>query len=169
MIGKTLAHYQIIALIGKGGMGEVYRARDTRLDRDVALKVLPADVAADPTRLERFEREAKIIAGLNHQHIVTIYSVEEDQGIRFLTMELIEGQGLDQIITPEGLPLAKLLEIGIAIADALAVAHGKGIVHRDLKPANVMLASDGHVKVLDFGLAKVIRPDQAHAAAERFS
>ncbi|HET9234051.1 MAG TPA: protein kinase [Candidatus Eisenbacteria bacterium] len=160
MIGKSLAHYQITAIIGKGGMGEVYRARDTRLERDVALKVLPAEVAADPSRLERFEREAKIIAGLNHQHIVTIHSVEEDQGIRFLTMEFIEGQTTDRIITPEGLPLAKLLDIGIAVADALTVAHEKGIVHRDLKPANVMLSRNGQVKVLDFGLAKATRPAQ---------
>ena len=161
MIGKSLAHYQITAVIGKGGMGEVYRARDTRLERDVAIKVLPAEVAADPSRLERFEREAKIIAGLNHQHIVTIHSVEEDQGIRFLTMEFIEGQTMDRIITPEGLPLAKLLDIGIAVTDALSVAHEKGIVHRDLKPANVMLSNNGQVKVLDFGLAKVTQPAQA--------
>lgn len=155
MVGKTLAHYEITELIGKGGMGEVYRARDTKLDRDVALKVLPAAVAADPARLERFEREAKAVAALNHPHIVTLHSVEEDRGIRFLTMELVEGQDLDQLLTPDGLPLSQVFEIGEAVADALAAAHEKGIVHRDLKPANVMVTRNGHVKVMDFGLAKL--------------
>jgi TolB-like protein/Flp pilus assembly protein TadD len=153
--GSRLGPYEIQSLIGAGGMGEVYRARDPRLDRDVALKVLPADVAANPARLERFEREAKTVASLNHPNIVTLYSVEEDAGVRFLTMELIEGQGLDQVLTADGLPLAKVFDTGIAIADALAAAHDKGIVHRDLKPANVMVTTDGRVKVLDFGLAKV--------------
>ena len=155
MIGRTLAHYEITGLLGKGGMGEVYRARDTKLKRDVALKVLPSDLAADPARLERFQREAETVAGLSHPNIVTLHSVEEDQGIRFLTMELVDGTGLDQILTPEGLPLPKVFEIGTAVADALAAAHAKGIVHRDLKPANVMITRDGHVKVLDFGLAKL--------------
>ena len=153
--GSRLGPYEIQSLIGAGGMGEVYRARDTRLDRDVALKVLHADVAANPVRLERFQREAKTVASLNHPHIVTLYSVEHVDGVRFLTMELVEGHGLDQAITAGGLPLARVIETGIAIADALAAAHDKGIVHRDLKPANVMLTGDGRVKVLDFGLAKV--------------
>ena len=136
-------------------MGEVYRARDTRLDRDVALKVLPAEFADDPARLERFEREAKTVAGLSNPHIVHLYSVEEDQGVRFLTMELVEGRNLDDILEPGGLPLPQVFEIGTAVADALAAAHEKGIVHRDLKPANVMVTRDGHAKVLDFGLAKL--------------
>ncbi|HKI84569.1 MAG TPA: protein kinase [Candidatus Krumholzibacteria bacterium] len=157
MIGKTLAHYTITGQLGRGGMGEVYRARDTRLDRDVALKILPAEFADDPSRLERFEREAKTVAGLNHPHIVHMYSVEEDRGIRFLTMELVEGRSLDEGLPTDGLPLSQVFEIGIAIADALASAHAKGIVHRDLKPANVMVTEDGRVKVLDFGLAKVIQ------------
>jgi serine/threonine protein kinase/Tfp pilus assembly protein PilF len=155
LIGKTLGHYQIVALIGRGGMGEVYRAHDTKLDRDVALKILPAEMATDPARLERFEREAKTVAGLNHPHIVTLHSVEEESGLRFLTMELVEGRSLDELLTAEGLPLAKVFEIGIAVADALAAAHERGIIHRDLKPANVMLTHDGRVKVLDFGLAKL--------------
>jgi len=155
LIGRTLGHYEIIGLLGKGGMGEVYRARDTKLKRDVALKVLPADLASDPARLERFQREAEAVAGLSHPHIVTLHSVEEDQGVRFLTMELVEGRGLDQVLTPEGLPLPQVFEIGTAVADALAAAHEKGIVHRDLKPANVMVTADGRVKVLDFGLAKL--------------
>jgi TolB-like protein/tetratricopeptide (TPR) repeat protein len=155
LIGKQLGHYQITGLLGKGGMGEVYRARDTKLDRDVALKVLPADLASDPVRLERFQREAKIVAGLNHPHIVTLFSVEEAGSVHFLTMELVEGQGLDEILSAQGLPLARVLDIGVAIADALSAAHEKGVIHRDLKPANVRLTKDGHVKVLDFGLAKL--------------
>jgi serine/threonine protein kinase/tetratricopeptide (TPR) repeat protein len=155
LIGRTLGHYQITGLLGKGGMGEVYRARDTKLDRDVALKVLPAEVASDPARLERFQREAKTVAGLSHPHIVTLHSVEHDAGVHFLTMELIEGEGLDHALSPDGLPLSRVFDIGIAIADALAFAHEKGIIHRDLKPANVMISRDGHVKVLDFGLAKL--------------
>ncbi len=161
MISKSLAHYEITGLLGKGGMGEVYRARDTKLDRDVALKVLPAAVAADPSSLERFEREAKTVAGLNHPHIVTLYSVEEDRGTRFLTMELVEGQGLDQLLPTDGLPLSQVFDIGTAVADALAAAHEKGIVHRDLKPANVMVTRSGHVKVLDFGLAKLTQDKPA--------
>jgi adenylate cyclase len=158
VIGKTLAHYEVIELIGKGGMGEVYRARDTRLKREVALKVLPAGMAADPARLERLQREAEAVAALNHPHIVTLFSVEEDAGVRFLTMELVEGQRLDEALTADGLPLTKVFDIGIAVADALAAAHEKGIVHRDLKPANVMIAKNGRVKVLDFGLAKLSEP-----------
>jgi serine/threonine protein kinase len=129
LIGTTLGHYRLTALLGRGGMGEVYRARDTRLDRDVALKVLPTAMAADPARLERFEREAKTVASLNHPHIVHLYSVEEDAGVRFLTMELVEGQALDAMIPASGLPLTKVFDIGIAVADALAAAHDKGIVH----------------------------------------
>ncbi len=136
-------------------MGEVFRATDTRLGREVALKVLPAEMASDPERLERFRREARVVAALNHPHIVTIYSVEEADGVHFLTMELVDGQPLDRLVAEQAVPLAKLLEIANALADALAAAHDRGIVHRDLKPANVMLTGDGRVKVLDFGLAKV--------------
>ena len=136
-------------------MGEVYRARDGRLGRDVALKVLPASLAADPERLERFEREARTVASLNHPNIVTLHSVEDDAATRFLTMELVEGRGLEQHVKPGGLPVERVKELGIAVANALAAAHERGIVHRDLKPANVMLTNDGRVKVLDFGLAKL--------------
>ena len=153
--GSRLGRYDIIAALGAGGMGEVYRARDSRLGRDVALKVLPAGVAADAERLARFEHEARIVAGLNHPNIVTLYSVEDEGGIRFLTMELVEGQGLERQVTPGGLSIARVIELGIALADALAAAHDKGVVHRDLKPANVMVTNDGRVKVLDFGLAKL--------------
>jgi serine/threonine protein kinase len=138
-------------------MGEVYRATDSKLGREVALKVLPPDMARDPERLARFQREARAVAALNHPHIVTIYSVEESDGVHFLTMELVEGQSLDHRIPEGGLPVQQIVEIAGALADALAAAHDKGIVHRDLKPANVMVTEEGRVKVLDFGLAKEIR------------
>ena len=161
MIGRALSHYRITAAIGAGGMGEVYRATDTKLGREVALKVLPAGMEFDPARLGRFQREARAIAALNHPHIVTIFSVEEAEGVHFLTMELVEGQALGQLIPAGGMPVARLVEIGAELADALSAAHAKGIVHRDLKPANVMLTSDGRVKVLDFGLAKELRAENS--------
>jgi serine/threonine protein kinase len=157
LVGRTLAHYRITTAIGAGGMGEVYRATDSKLGREVALKVLPPDMARDPERLARFQREARAVAALNHPHIVTIYSVEESAGVHFLTMELVEGQSLDHRILDGGLPVQQIVEIAGALADALAAAHDKGIVHRDLKPANLMLTDEGRVKVLDFGLAKEIR------------
>jgi eukaryotic-like serine/threonine-protein kinase len=158
LIGRTIAHYRITAAIGAGGMGEVYRATDTKLGRDVALKVLPAEMAGDPDRLARFQREARAVAALNHPNIVTIFSVEEFEGIHFLTMELIEGEPLGKLIPTAGLQPGQIVEIAHALADALAAAHEKGIIHRDLKPANVMMTKDGRVKVLDFGLAKDVRP-----------
>ncbi len=161
--GTRLGHYHIASKLGEGGMGEVFRASDSKLGRDVALKVLPAEMARDPERLARFQREARAVAALNHPHIVTIYSVEECDGIHFLTMELIEGQSLAQIIPDSGLAVDRLVSIATALADALAAAHDKGIVHRDLKPANVMMTSDGRVKVLDFGLAKEIRRQRRRA------
>ncbi len=156
--GQRLGPYEILAPLGAGGMGEVHRARDPRLDRIVAIKVLPPEVAATPGRLARFEREARAVAGLNHPNIVTLYSIEDADGIRFLTMELVEGDDLSTQVRPGGLPVAQLLEIGIPLAEALAAAHERGIVHRDLKPANVMRSSEGRIKVLDFGLAKLASP-----------
>jgi serine/threonine protein kinase/tetratricopeptide (TPR) repeat protein len=155
--GTKLAAYEIQSPLGAGGMGEVYRATDTKLGRDVALKVLPAEMALDPERLARFRREAKVLAQLDHPNIVTIHSVEESDGLHFLTMQLVEGQPLDRLIPELGLPVEQIVEIAGALADALAAAHEKGIVHRDLKPTNVMVTSEGRVKVLDFGLAKDVR------------
>lgn len=159
--GSTLSHYRIVSQLGAGGMGEVYRALDTKLGREVALKILPQASAGDPDRIERFKREARAVAALNHPHIVTIYSVEEAGGIHFLTMELVEGRTLESVIAgskdpaSRGLPAAQLLDVAWALSDALTAAHGRGIVHRDLKPANVMITRDGRVKVLDFGLARI--------------
>jgi len=157
--GRRLGAYEIIGPLGAGGMGEVYRARDTRLGRDVALKLLPAELAADGERLARLEREARTVAALSHPNIVTLYSIEDADGIRFLTMELVEGRSLDQQLPPGGLPIARVFEVAIALDDALASAHKQGVVHRDLKPANLMLTPEGRLKVLDFGLARMSPPD----------
>ncbi len=143
--GQQVAHYRIVGKIGAGGMGEVYRATDTKLGRDVALKVMPSELARDADRLARFQREARAVAALNHPHIVTIYSVEDAGGVHFLTMELVDGQPLDRLIPASGLALEQVVEIASALADALSAAHEKGIVHRDLKPANVMVTNDGRV------------------------
>ena len=159
LIGRQLGTYEILSLLGAGGMGEVYRARDTKLNRDVALKILPDAFALDAGRLARFRQEARAVAALNHPHIVTIYSIEEEDGVPFMTMELIEGCTLDQGLPRGGLPLTRLFDVAIALADALSAAHRKHIVHRDLKPANVMVTDDGSVKVLDFGLARTVDPD----------
>ncbi len=163
MIGKTLAHFKIIALIGKGGMGEVYRARDTKLDRDVALKMLPPELGHDPERKARFEREARTLASLQHANIASIYGFEEVDGHRFLVMELVEGNELTELIARGPLPVDQALEISLEIARGLEAAHDKGIVHRDLKPANVKIGSNGDVKILDFGLARAYaeEPDPA--------
>ena len=153
--GHKLGAYEIVCPLGAGGMGEVYRARDPKLGRDVALKVLPPEVTTEPGRLERFDREARAIAALNHPHIVTIYSTEDADGVRFLTMELVDGCTLSDLIAPGGMPIGRFLDIAPPLADALAAAHQKQITHRDLKPGNVMVSNDGRVKVLDFGLARV--------------
>ena len=153
--GTRLGAYEIHGSLGAGGMGEVYLALDSKLGREVALKVLPADVSSDPERLARFQREARTVASLNHPNIVTLHAVEESEGTPFLVMERIEGRPLSEAIPAGGLPVTGILEIAVPVADAMAAAHDKGIVHRDLKPANVMLTADGRVKVLDFGLATV--------------
>src|SRR6201982_1220452 len=151
--GTRLASYEILALIGQGGMGGGHRGRDTKLDREVAIKVLPVALARDPERLARFEREAKVLASLNHPNIAQIYGVEESDGVRALVMELVPGETLKGPI-----PLDRALNYAKQIADALEAAHDKGIIHRDLKPANIMVTPQGVVKVLDFGLAAVSQP-----------
>jgi tetratricopeptide (TPR) repeat protein len=155
MLGKTLAHYKILQKIGEGGMGEVYLAEDTKLKRQVAVKVLPPEMASDEERLERFQREAETVAALDHPNIVTLHSVEEEEDVHFLTMSYIDGKRLDQIIPEGGLSLERIFDIAVPLADALSAAHEKGVTHRDLKPANVMVTAEGRVKVLDFGLAKL--------------
>ncbi len=155
MIGKTLSHFSINAKLGSGGMGEVYRATDESLAREVALKVLPPDMAGDADRLARFRREARAVAALNHPNIVTLHSIEEEDGVHFLILELVEGHTLAEEVTDQGLKMQRLLALAVPIAQAVAAAHAKGITHRDLKPANVMITPDDRVKVLDFGLAKL--------------
>ena len=166
--GTRLGVYEVVGPIGAGGMGEVYKAKDTRLDRNVAIKVLLDLFAADPERLARFEREAKTLAALNHPNIAGIYGLEESDGIRALVMELVEGEGLSQRIARGPIPLDEALPIAKQIAEALEAAHEQGIIHRDLKPANIKLRPDGTIKVLDFGLAKIAEPSvlsNANAAA----
>jgi serine/threonine protein kinase/tetratricopeptide (TPR) repeat protein len=164
--GTRLGAYEILARLGAGGMGEVYRARDTRLGREIAIKVLPAAVASSPDRLARLEREARTVAALNHPSIVTLHSVEDAEGVRFLTMELIEGSTLQDSVRPGGIPIMKLLDLALPLADALVAAHASGVVHRDLKPGNVMVTRDGRVKVLDFGLAKVMLAESGSALGD---
>jgi len=156
--GSRLGPYEVISPLGSGGMGEVYRARDGRLGRDVAIKVLPAAVASDPARLTRFEREARSASALNHPNIVTIYDIGSADAVSYIAMELVQGESLRQVLAAGALPVKRLLQIGIQIADGLAKAHAVGIVHRDLKPENVMVNEDGLVKILDFGLAKLTQP-----------
>ena len=155
--GTSLGPYQIEAPLGAGGMGEVYKARDTRLDRTVAIKVLPEHVAQDPDLKQRFEREAKTVAALSHPHICPVFDVGEQDGVNFLVMEYLEGETLAQRLKKGALPLDQALTVAIEIADALDKAHRQGIVHRDLKPGNIMLTKSG-AKLLDFGLAKYEAP-----------
>ncbi|MCK4413966.1 MAG: protein kinase [Candidatus Eisenbacteria sp.] len=170
MIGETISHYRILKKIGEGGMGEVYAAEDTDLERRIALKVLPASIRADPDMLDRFRKEAKAIAALDHPNIVTIHSVEESDGVCFFTMELLEGNTLGEWIPSSGLPLEEFFELAIPLVDAVRAAHERGVTHRDLKPGNIMVTRDGRVKVLDFGLAKTVAPsamiDAPHAPTE---
>jgi len=158
MIGQTISHYRVTEKLGAGGMGVVYRAEDTHLDRQVAIKVLPDIFSGDPERLARFEREAKLLAALNHPNIAAIYGLEEAGGKRFLVLELVEGETLTRQIAKGPLPVDEALEVCRQIAEGLEAAHEKGIVHRDLKPDNIMSGRGGHIKVMDFGLAKQARP-----------
>jgi len=182
--GTRLGPYEIVALLGAGGMGEVYRARDTRLGRDVAIKVLPAEFAADPDRLRRFEQEARAVAALSHPNILAIFDVgvgaglasaregtrpsptnEEETSVPYLVSELLEGESLRERLSGGAMPVRKAVELAVQIAQGLAAAHEKGIVHRDLKPANLFVTKDGHVKILDFGIAKLVAPESAEELA----
>jgi Tol biopolymer transport system component len=160
MIGKTLGHYAVSALIGRGGMGEVYRAKDQKLGRDVAIKVLPDEFARDADRVARFQREAKLLASLNHPNLAAIYGFEESNGTHFLVLELIEGDTLTDRINARPIPVEESLILALQIAEALEAAHEKGVIHRDLKPANIKVTPDGKVKILDFGLAKAFAGEQ---------
>jgi eukaryotic-like serine/threonine-protein kinase len=161
MIGKILGHYQITSQLGKGGMGEVYQAKDQMLGRDVAIKVLPEEFAKDADRIARFQREAKVLASLNHPNIAAIYGLEESGGTNFLILELVEGETLADQIQRGPIPVEDSLKLALQIAEALEAAHEKGIIHRDLKPANIKVTAEGKVKVLDFGLAKAFSGEQA--------
>ncbi len=167
LVGRQIGAYRILSFLGAGGMGEVYRARDTGLGRDVAIKVVPDRFLAIPGRLARFDLEARVLATLNHPHIAAIYGLQEADDVRGLVLELVEGPTLAEHLASGGLAVQESLELAQQIADALEAAHEKGIIHRDLKPANVKITPDGAIKVLDFGLAKVFatgRFGQRHTA-----
>ena len=154
--GSRLGGYTVSDLLGRGGMGEVWRARDPSLDRDVAIKVLPEVFAKDEERLARFEREAKLLAQLQHSNIASVYGFEEQEGVRYLVMEYVEGRPLSHVVAGKALPVHQALEICMQVAEGLEAAHVKGVIHRDLKPANVQVMTDGTAKVLDFGLARAM-------------
>jgi serine/threonine protein kinase len=158
--GTQLGSYEVLSLLGRGGMGEVYRARDTKLKREVAIKTLPEEFSRDPERLARFQREAEALAVLNHPNIAHVYGLEESPNTRCIVMELVEGETLQQRLTRGAIPVEEALQIAKQIAEALEAAHERGIIHRDLKPGNIMLTADGKVKVLDFGLAKALQAQQ---------
>ncbi len=163
--GARLGAYEVLAALGAGGMGEVYRARDTRLGREVALKVLPEALAADRGRLSRFEQEARAASALNHPNIVTIHEIGSEGETAFIAMELVDGKTLRELSAPGAMPVRRILNIAAQVAEGLAKAHGAGIVHRDLKPENVMVSKDGFVKILDFGLAKLVEPASGGVSA----
>ncbi len=154
--GTRLGPYEVVGPLGAGGMGEVYRARDERLSRSVALKVLPGEISADKARLDRFEKEARAASSLNHPNIVTIYDIGSSESVAYIAMELVEGRTLRELLGSGPIALRRLLSLSAQIADGLAKAHAAGIVHRDLKPENLMVTKDGFVKILDFGLAKLV-------------
>src|ERR1700731_4301741 len=159
--GTLLGQYEIRSPLGAGGMGEVYRAHDTRLDREVAIKVLPESLTADPDRLRRFEQEARAAAALNHPNILAVYQMGTHEGVSYMVSELLDGETLRERLKRGPIPLRKAIDYAVQIARGLAAAHDKGIVHRDLKPDNLFVTKDGRVKILDFGLAKLMQPKQS--------
>src|SRR5436309_159524 len=171
MPGRTLGRYQMLSLLGAGGMGEVYRAKDTMLDREVAVKILPEHLASNPDALARFQREAKAVAALSHPNILAIHDFGTEQGVSYAVMELLEGENLRIRLGRSAPSWREALEIGVAVAAGLSAAHAKGIIHRDLKPENIFLAADGQVKILDFGLARVktIISAEAKASSSRIT
>ncbi len=165
LLGRTLAHYQVQSLLGAGGMGEVYLAHDSRLERTVALKILPPDLAMDGERMQRFVREARAASALNHPNVATIYELGESDDVLFIAMEYVEGETIAARVSDRVFTAPEIVDIAIQVADALEAAHGKDITHRDIKPANLMLTPTGRVKVLDFGVAKTApREDPSHVA-----
>jgi eukaryotic-like serine/threonine-protein kinase len=161
--GRILSHYQILKHLGSGGMGDVYLAHDSQLERTVALKILPAEVASDPERMRRFVREAKAASAIDHPNIVHVYEINQTENVNFISMQYVEGQTLRNKIDGRPLPIDELLQAAIQISDALTEAHARGIIHRDIKPANIMISSKGQVKLLDFGLARI---DKITASSE---
>src|SRR5437899_7001463 len=166
-IGTQLGSHEITALLGKHGMGEVYRARDTKLKRDVAIKILPDEFSHDADRVSRFQREAEVLASLNHPNIAAIYDLQEANGSRYLVLELVQGETLAERIARGPTPVEEALDIAKNICEALEAAHEKGIVHRDLKPANIKITPEGRVKVLDFGLAKIFSDEAANVSVSQ--
>jgi serine/threonine protein kinase len=159
MLNETIAHYRVLRQLGSGGMGLVYEAEDTKLGRRVALKFLQDSSMRDPGAIERFLREARAASALNHPGICTIHAIEENAGQTFIVMELLEGESLEKVLARGALPVARTVALGIEIADALDAAHKKGIIHRDIKPANLFITDRGTAKILDFGLAKLLKPE----------